>query len=150
MLRLLPLFMSAFSGDIEASIQRRKVNAVLYAVAGLLFLTSWIVAIAALVVVLTPTYGPVISMAAVVAGLAGFALLLLVAVAVRNAIHSRRRKSTADKVTPLIALAAVGVAPALARSSPLLAVVATLGAAYFGAKLLGEDRDSISPSDLGS
>ncbi|MEZ5840777.1 MAG: hypothetical protein R3D02_10265 [Hyphomicrobiales bacterium] len=132
MLRMLPLLAEILTEDIGAAVRRKRRNAILYAVAGLLFLTAYVSALAAAGVYLADLASPLEAALAISAIMAATGVLVLVAIAVLKAVDGKRAALAAETKRPVMAATlAATVLPTVLRSPGLVTLAGIAGAAFF-------------------
>lgn len=129
MIRLLPMIMSLVATDVGAVYQRKKRNAVLYAVVTVLFGTAWLCAVAALVIWAAYELGAVEAALVVAAGLSATALITLAIVALLNRRDRLHRERTSARPA-VAAAAALAILPAITRSKTLLGLAGIAGLVF--------------------
>ena len=140
MLRLLPLLMNLAATDVGAVLARKRRNAILYAIAGMLAFTAWLAAVAGAIIMVARHVGPVEALFLAAALLLALSLAGIASVMWANRRDERRRVATGTKPA-LVTLAALTALPVLARSRSLLVMAGLAGVAFLALRsgTIGED-----------
>lgn len=142
MLRLLPILMNLAATDVGAVLARKRRNAILYAIAGMLAFTAWLAAVAGAIIVAARHVGPVEALFLAAALLLALSLAAIASVMWANRRDGRRQAATVAKPA-LFTAAALAILPALTRSLPLILAVALTGLAVLAAR----EGNAVEPDD---
>lgn len=136
MTRLAPLLASVLATDIGSALRRARRNAVLYALAGLFFLSAYAAALIGGGLYLASRTDPMTAALVIAAGMVALALLLLAGMALANAIERRKQREHGSGKA-LAAAAAISILPTLAKSKGVLGMALLGGIAVLVATRAG-------------
>lgn len=137
-----PLLASFIATDVAAMKRKLRRNAILYGVAFILFLTTYVLLVAALAVHLGTLWGMPVALLVVAGGALLLGLVLMACVAIANSAQERRRReaAAANSNKALAITAAVSALPLLLKSKPLLLMAAAGGLGFLAMKGTGSKQ----------
>lgn len=127
-----PLLASLLAADVTAFKRRLQRNAILYVFALLFLLTAYALGVAALAVQLGSLWGMPIGLLIVAGGALVLALIMYLWVVMENRAEARRKReaAAANSSKALMVTAAISALPLVAKSRPLLLVLAVAGLGF--------------------
>jgi hypothetical protein len=143
-----PLLASFIATDVAAMKRRFRRNAILYGIALVLFLTTYVLLVAALAVYLGTLWGTLAALLVMAGGALLLALIMLGCVAIANSAEEKRRRqaAAANSNRALAMTAAVSALPILMKSKPLLLLAVAGGLGFLAIKGTGS-KDGPPPAE---
>jgi hypothetical protein len=134
-----PLLASFIAMDVAAMKRKFKRNAILYGVAIVFFLTTYVLLVAALAVYLGTLWGTPMALLAMAGGALVLALFLVACVAIANGAEQKKKQrvAAANSNRALAVTAAISALPLLVRSKPLMLLAAVGGLGFLALKGTG-------------
>jgi hypothetical protein len=143
-----PLLASFIATDVAAMKRRFRRNAILYGIALVLFLTTYVLLVVALAVYLGTLWGTLAALLVMAGGALLLALIMLGCVAIANSAEEKRRRqaAAANSNRALAMTAAVSALPILMKSKPLLLLAVAGGLGFLAIKGTGS-KDGPPPAE---
>lgn len=134
-----PLLASFIATDVAAMKRKFRRNAILYGIALVLFLTTYVLLVTALAVYLGTLWGTLAALLVAAGGAFLLGLIILACVAIANSAEEKRRReaAAANSNKALAVTAAVSALPILMRSKPLLLLAAVGGLGFLALRGTG-------------